>query len=155
MTQSPKRVLLRPVATVLLLASALNGCYSYVPSRTGIGGPGSRVRVYLTEPQSVRLTEISANDVVRITGEVVRADSSDLVLSAWLLNSRSGYEHVGRGETVAVPRRNVQAVDRNTLSAVRTAGLVGIVAMLGVLTGVALANGASRGEGPPGGGNPQ
>lgn len=147
---SSRRRRLRPIAAALLAALALSGCYSYVPTQE-VPGRGARVRVRLSQPQDVRLTEITANDVMMINGEVVRANSDTLVLSAYLLQSRSGYENFGRGETAFVPRENIVGLFENRISVIRTAGLMGAVALLGVVVGVALNNagGSDSGDGPP------
>lgn len=123
----------RPLSMFLATTLLLQGCYSYAPVRGEFPAQGSRVRVQLSEPQDVRLAQITANDVVRINGEVVRADTGSLLLSTWFVQSRSGYENIGQGETAVIPRRNIVSVEKNQLSLVRTAGLLGVAMLLGVL----------------------
>ena len=121
----------RPVAAVALLVFALNGCFSYVPLNGAAPAPGTRVRVDLQTPQPVVSGDVTANDVVSLIGEVVSADSVTLVLSATQLTTRTGYEHVGRGETARLPRANVARISQNRLSPVRTALVAGVVLVLG------------------------
>lgn len=142
----------RPVAVLLLVVFVLNGCYTYVPTQE-IPDRGARVRVQLSQPQDVRLSEVTANDVVTISGEVARLDSSAVVLSAYVLRSASGYENVARGESVGILRENIAAIRQSRISPLNTAGLVAVGILIAVAAGVALAEAGNQGEPgePPGG----
>lgn len=140
----------RPVAA-LLLASFLGGCFSYAPVSGTLPRPGARVKVELQTPQEFRAGDLTANDVVEVTGEVISADSSALVLSAFTLTSRSRAEHVTTGETTRVPRLNVASVRENRISPLRTAALTGLVVLGGAIFVSKVAN--PRGGGNTGGGH--
>lgn len=135
--------------SLLLTVALLNGCYSYAPLRGDAPRPGERIRVYLEEPQDVRLTNVTANDVTLISGEAAGMNQEQLAVSAFVLTSQNGYENIGSGETALVRRDNVQAIERSQISATKTAGLVGIVVAIGALVTAAIASGSSQGN-PPG-----
>lgn len=140
---------MRGIATLLLTVFACNACFSYAPAPAAGPPPeqGTAVRVYLSEPQDVRLTEITGNDVVRIDGEIAAADADEMVLSAWWLHARSGYEFRGQGETVRVARENVARVERKRLSYLRSGGLVALGVLAGILFTVVEVGGGGRGPG--------
>ncbi len=85
------------------------------------------------------------NDVAQVDGELVTMDDSAVVVSATRLVARSGFEHLGEGATVRMPRSSIGSVQVKRLSPARTAlFVVGLVA-LGV--GAQAALGASLGSG--------
>ncbi|MBW3656803.1 MAG: hypothetical protein KY444_11940 [Gemmatimonadetes bacterium] len=124
---------LRGAAAGLLLALGLNGCFTYAPVNGAMPGPGARVKVALENPQEVRTGDLTANDVVEVTGELISADTTALVVSAFQLTSRSGYEHLALGETTHVPRLNVSAVRVNRINPLRTAAMTGLALLGGAL----------------------
>lgn len=144
----------RPAALLLLVTFVLNGCYTYFPTQQ-IPDRGAKVRLELAQPQDVRLSEVTANDVVNLQGELAQVDSNRVVLSAFVLRSQSGYENIGRGESVSILRQNIASIRQSRISPLNTAGLVAIGVVIGVLTGVALADAGNQGEGGGGGGETQ
>ena len=147
---------MRPTAAVLLLLMfPSSGCYGYFPAGSEFPSSGTRVRLRLSAPQDVRFTDISANDVVSIDGEVVRAGTDTVVVSAFMARSASGYETLGRGESVAIPRRNVVSVERSRFSVARSVGLAAIIGALSLAVGAALGAGGEGGDPGGGGGQPQ
>lgn len=145
----------RPVAVALLLSFALGGCFAYAPVRGDMPRPGARVKVDLATPQEFRTGDITANEVVQITGEVVSADTAALVLSAFSFTSRTRFEQIAAGESARVPRLNIASVQENRLSTLRTAALAGMAFLAGALFVSEVANPRGRGGSGPGGGNPQ
>lgn len=141
----------RPVAAALLLCLLLNGCFTYAPTQS-TPGRAARVRVALASPADFRLTEYTANEVVVADGELVRADDREVVLSATRLQARSGYEFVGHGETLTIPRSNVASLQRKRIAPLQSVLLAGAVAAVVVLTTQlfeALNGGGGGGEKPP------
>lgn len=141
----------RPIAAALLLCLLLNGCFSYVPTES-TPGRASRVRVALLAPADFRLLEYTANEVVVADGELVRADDREVVLSATRLQARSGYEFVGHGETITIPRGNVGSLQRKRIAPLQSALLAGAVAAVVVLSTQlfdAVRGGDGGGEKPP------
>ena len=122
--------LVRCIALVLVVV--LGACFSYVPA-AGPSQQGQRVRVFLDDPAAFRLTDVTAENIVTITGEVVQTTDDELVLSAWELEGASGYEHSAAGETVRVERNNIQRAERYRISAFRSALLFGSLVAVGVL----------------------
>lgn len=141
----------RPIASVLLLCLLLNGCFTYAPVQNA-PGPAARVRVQLAAPTDFRLADLTANEVVVADGEMVRADDREIVMSAMRLQARSGYEFVGRGETLTIPRSNIVSLQRKRIAPLQSALLVGAVAAFVVLTTRifdAVGAGGDGGERPP------
>ncbi len=127
---------MRAISMVLLCTLALSGCYSYLPVRSGTTpGNRARVRLHLTQPQDVRLPDVTANGVTTIDGEVVRIDDENVVVSGLWVQAPSGYEQPASGATITVPRANVAAMRQKRLSPARTALLaVGTVLVMSVFT---------------------
>lgn len=141
----------RPIAAALLLCLLLNGCFSYAPAQS-TPGRAARVRVALVAPADFRLLEYTANEVVVADGEMVSADDREVVLSATRLQARSGYEFVGHGETITIPRSNVASLQRKRIAPLQSALLAGAVAAVVVLSTrlfEAVRGGDGGGEKPP------
>jgi hypothetical protein len=96
------------VATAGGCVLASGGCYSYVPV-PAIRPPaqGTPVRVALEAPSEFRLTDLTANDIVRVGGEMIQANDGSLAISALWLESRAGMQFTGKGETVRIPETNI------------------------------------------------
>lgn len=143
------------VLTAALFVGSLAACYKYVPVHANPAPhelrQGTAVRVQLSEPGQFKLTELIADNVFVVDGELVRVDQDALVLSAFWLRTGTGYEHKGIGETVIIPLETIAALERKAVSFWKTAGLAGGWVALSVLGIVALTSG---GEGSPGGGPP-
>lgn len=127
-------------------AAWLAGCYAYVPLRSSAPRT-TELRVALARPFDVRLTDVTANAVVLADGELVRMDSSDVVLSASRLVSNSGYEQFARGETVTLARNNIVAIERRRISVPRTLLATAVVIVGLTVGGVALGGGFGTGRG--------
>ncbi len=123
----------RPIAIALLLCTLLNGCFAYGPARS-TPGQAARVRVQLASPADFRLAEFTANEVVVADGEMVRADEQELVMSVIRLQARSGYEFVGHGETITIPRSNIVSLQRKRIAPLQSALLMGAVVAVIILT---------------------
>lgn len=139
-------------AICILLVFTLSGCFSYSP--TDLAAPKQRdsVRVQLSRPEDFRLTQYTANDVIRIEGEVITLDESFLHLSAWALRARSGYHMAAQGETVRIPRDAVAQVEQKQISPGRSALIAGLAILAGAV--ISVAAGGSGGEEGGGGGGP-
>lgn len=136
------------------LALVTVGCVAYVPVDGTAVAPrlGTEVRAHLSTPQSITLTNVTANNVVEVDGEVVRWEEDRVVLSAWWLRAGNGIEHKGIGETVNIERSSLGNVEKKTVSVVRTGAFVGFVALFAVLAQAALGGGGGpegSGGGPP------
>jgi hypothetical protein len=142
------RAFVRPVATALLCLSVLNGCFAYVPAAGDPPAP-NRVRVLLTRPMDVRLTNVTANNVAVAEGEVVSTTRDTLTISAHWLRAGTGYEFPGVGETVRIPREQVGRLETRRFSAARSAGVAILTVGLGALlfAGVGKLTGGSDGGG--------
>lgn len=139
---------------LMLPVLALAGCFSYIPTNGTALRQGQGVTVLLSVPQDVKLQEVTANNVVRVQGEVIQSDTQALSVSAALLVSSSGYEQLGEGATIVIPRRSIQRLTERRVSMLRSVGLavlaVGATAAIarGTISGSTSRNGGGQ---PPGG----
>lgn len=143
---------MRRVRTLLLvLAVSTAGCYQYVPVET-TPPQGTSVRAGLSSSMSFELSEITANRIVEIRGEVVTASAERLVLSAFSLVSQSDFEHLAAGETIVVPQDAVAWIEKREISASRTALVGAALVGVGFLIEAAIRGGGGGeddGGGPP------
>ena len=144
---------MRAVHVVLFSTLLVSACYTYVPTSTA-PQQAREVRLQLSEPGEFRLTNLTANDVVRIEGEIIRAGTDSVLVSARWLQARSGYEFVGSGETVRVPRPQVSIIEKKAFSPLKTAALAaGLVLTVGAASKIVgrIGDGGTEGKkGPPG-----
>ena len=138
---------MRKTALLLLCVLPLNGCFAYVPSQGQALRQGQAVQVFLNTPQDVRLADVTANNVVRVDGEIVRLDTAQLVMSATLLTQASGIDQLGQNATVVIPRGHVDHIQEKRFSVLRSAGLVGLAALVTALTAGAVSGGPSDAHG--------
>jgi hypothetical protein len=136
----------------VLLVFTLSGCFSYSPIDLRAPKQRDTVRVTLSRPEDFRLAQYTANDVVRIEGEVIALDESFLHLSAWALRAQSGYQMPAHGETVRIPRGALAGVEHKQISPARSALVAGLAVLVGVV--ISVAAGGSGGEEGGGGGPP-
>lgn len=139
---------------ILLAISFLGlaGCYSYAPAPVPGLARGAAVRVHMTTPFDLRITQVTVNDVAMVDGEVIGFTADTLALSAWWLQGASGFDYPAAGETLRIPGDRIGRVEKRRLSAVRSAGLAGAVAGITTLLVATLnAAGVFGGPGAPGG----
>lgn len=115
-----------------LLLFALSGCFRYVPVNNQPLRQGESVRVELAVPGDYRLSQVSVNDVILVEGELIQMAPDTLAVSAWWVRARSGFEYPGAGETLRIPRGDIEALGKKRIAPAQTLGLVGAVA--GTLT---------------------
>jgi hypothetical protein len=144
---------LRIVLIGLLLS--LTACYGYVPVNGELPPRPTVVRTYLSEPSSFTIDQVSLHGIDQVEGEVVQWQDDYLVVSASWLWSISGQEFGGNSQTLIIPRERLQIVERKKLSKARTAGIVGVGALLATLMKIALPTGSASGGVPGGGTNPK
>lgn len=114
---------------------------------------GTPVRVGLDAPSEFRLTDLTANDIVRVGGEMIRADGGSLAISAMWLESRAGMQFTGKGETVRIPEANITFFQEKrfspTKSSLFAALTIGGFFLLREAFLAAGGGGEGRGGGPP------
>ena len=94
----------RTLTLVLALAvPSLAGCYTYVPAAGAPLSRGAPLRADLSRPMSFELPELTAHNIDRVEGELVRRDPDELVLSASWLDGVTGTGYPGRGWTLTIP----------------------------------------------------
>lgn len=141
---------------VLVLLAVLGGCFRYAPPPDGLDQVkrGTVVRARFVEEEVIRLRDVTAHNVIGLEGEFVREDNSDLVVSAFWLDSsvrQAGFP--GEGWTVRFPLSNIASIEVRRLDLLRTALAVAGVFMGSYLVWDALGGGEGRGAHHPGGGS--
>jgi hypothetical protein len=147
-----KRLLFVPAAMVFLA-----GCYSYQPLGSVTPARGAPLRVLLDPPQDARLLDYTVNGAVRVEGELIELRPDQVLLSAFGVRSRSGFEYIAQGETLELPRGSVTALEIKKVSPLKTAlfaGATGVV-LFSIDRLISGLRGGGGGGGGPGGGQPR
>jgi hypothetical protein len=144
------------IRTLVILGSvASTACFHYVPVLPETAPQGTPVRARLTRTSAFELPQITVNNIDQVEGEVVRADGSELILSATWLQAVTGNGFAGNGWTVTIPGANVAAFEEKRLSWWRS-GLVVTGILVGTWFGFdALGIGPASGGGHGGPGQTQ
>lgn len=133
----------------LALLLPMAACYRYVPPE---GGPGSiargeRLRVSLSSPVSVDLGEISVDDAVLVSGELIELkEDGSIVMSVIEAQSPSGATRAGVGETATIPADAIASVEKRVVNAATTALVVVIIAGAATVIAVTALNSGSGGN---------
>jgi hypothetical protein len=106
------------------------------------------MRVSLSSPVSVDLGEISVDDAVLVTGELIEVEEDgSIVMSVAEAKSPSGATREGVGETVTIPADAIASVEKRIVNAASTAVVVVVIVGAATAIGVAALNsGSSNGE---------
>ncbi len=143
----------RLTAIVALIGTAPigSGCFAYATVADCAPFPeqGVRIRAHLSAPDRVRLTNITAENVVRVDGDVIEWERQQLRVSAFWLRSSGGIEHRGVGESVTIERSRIVSLEKKTVSVARTGAFAGLIVALGLIARAAF-GGISGGGQPPG-----
>ncbi len=140
---------MRAIASVLFVAYFCSACYTYAPAASVPSTAGQSVRVYLSQPQTVALDEVTAGNITRVDGEIAATDNGEVAVSAWSLRSGSGAEYAAEGRTVRFPAAAVERVERKEFSWLQTGGIVVLSVLAGVLFSAAGGGFSGDGSGPP------
>jgi hypothetical protein len=114
----------------------ISGCFKYVPLTEGYEQieKGNRLRTEFIEAESFQLSDITVHNIIALDGEYVRQDNSDLILSAfWLDSSLREVGFPGDGWSVRIPISNISRLEVKELDWWRTTAVV-----LGVFLGTYL-----------------
>lgn len=141
--------------TLLVLAGTA-GCYHYVPAPEASLTQGTPIRLRLATPQSFELQALTAHNIGTVTGEWIRQENGEVVLSAlWLDPVTGGDGFDGGAWTFRVPRDNVTELSVRRVSRWRTFAVVAAGALATWLGWESL-RGSDAGSGQPGdGGQPR
>lgn len=143
----------KTLALVLLLGAA--GCYHYVPAPTAPVAQGTPIRLRLATPQSFELSALTAHNIGTVTGEWIREENGQVVLSAMWLDAVTGEGFDAGAWTFSVPRDNVADLSVRSVSRWRTLAVVAAGA-LATWVGWESLRGSDAGGGQPGnGGQPR
>ena len=121
--------------TILRCASAawivlLGGCYRYT-AMSAAPGAGTDVRIHLTEAGGASLAPVLGAGTTSVTGRVLRATETDLVLVVSETGRADGRVSWG-GEQITRPRSALASAEHRSLDRWRTVG-VGAIGFVGVI----------------------
>jgi len=140
---------MRAIASVLFAAYFCSACFTYAPAASVPRTTGETVRIYLSQPQTVELEEVTASNITQVDGEIATAMDGEIVVSAWSLRSGSGAEFEAAGRSVRFPADAVERVERKEFSWLQTGGVVALGVLAGVLFAAAGGSFSGDGNGPP------
>jgi hypothetical protein len=113
------------------------------------------MRVSLNRPIEVDLGEISVNDAVLVSGELIeRKEDGSIVMSVIEAQSPSGATRAGVGETLTIPADAIASVEKRIVNAATTVLVVVVIAGAATAIGVAALNSGSGGNGNGDNGQP-
>jgi len=116
----------------LATATAVPGCYQYVPVSPASPDPGSVIRVDVDDEAATALTSVLGPGVLRVNGRLLdRTDESVSILVESYQTSRSG-ELSGLGDPVSLPIHQITHVEQKRLSRGRSL-LLGVAFVGGAL----------------------
>jgi hypothetical protein len=144
----------RPVRDVALVVGALAqvACYSYTPVMGVRPELGADVRAHLTDAGAVSLAPVIGFQIEAVTGRLVDAGDTAVVLQVSETLNRVGAVAAWNGERVTMPRAAVSRIERKSLD--RRRSFVAAAIVLGVaiaaVTGFSLVG--SGGNNPRSGG---
>jgi len=144
-------MMLGAVTTVL---STVQACYNYVPLETSAPPVGERVAFEITDRGRVGLSDRFGPGIAEIEGRVVQNQTNDYVIDVFRVSQINGQSAIWSGEEARLNRDFVGSVRGRQFSKVRTAALVGGIAVgVGILASRALSgsfSGSATPEPPPG-----
>lgn len=141
------------VALALALTLSLpfaTACHRYVPPEGGSAAltRGQPMRVSLNSPVSVDLGEISVDDAVLVTGELIELkEDGSIVMSVREAESPSGATRGGIGETATIPADAIASVEKRVINPITTTLVVVVIAGGAVALSVAALNSGSSNGG--------
>jgi hypothetical protein len=135
---------------VLLAVLGLTGCYSYLPLDTPNPAQGREVSVDITSAGADSLARMLGPGVRAISGRVIEASDSGLMLAVTSTRDRSDFEAPWKGERVTIPRGMMDRVRERRFSVGRSALLGGAIVGAGVGAAVAFSGGGAGGISPGG-----
>lgn len=116
----------RFVAAHLLLLLGAVGCHQYEPAEPETVSRGAQVRVRLTQEGQESLARRTVRFERELEGSLLRVGPD----SVWVVSPRGNRSAVSSTaatirDTLAIPRGHVSALDREEVSVLRTAGIIG------------------------------
>ena len=131
----------------LLPVLCTSACYLYVSPEPATRLAGREVDLPLTDSGSVALAPVIGPRAESVTGRVIEARDSALVLALEHVRQRDGQDVRWRGEQVTINRSLIDGAGQRAFSPVRTALFSGLVAAAFVVARQAFAGHGSGGGG--------
>jgi hypothetical protein len=122
---------IRAMAAVTAAASFLSGCYVYRPAELSEVVPESRVRLTVSARQALELEEALRDTRRTFNATYMGRDGGQLLFEVPLMNPMPGVSSRAVHNRVSVPQGEVTSLERQELSAWRTATVIaaGILAV--------------------------
>jgi hypothetical protein len=124
------------VAAALCITFAA-GCYTFVPSASGIFAPGKTVALDLNDLGRLNLSNLVGSDVMRLSGLLVDQTSSGYTVKVDQLTYLNGRTAEWSGEALSVRRDFISVAYEQKLSSSKTA--LAVLASAGAVAGLVAA----------------
>lgn len=119
------------LATVIVGALLLSGCYSYTPVPLEVTPNGQDVRILITRQGALELVEVTEvhGQVPSVTGQIVSQEDRDVLIRVPVGQRRDGFHMVALEQTIRIPAGEILQVERRDFDRGKTALLgVGFIA---------------------------
>jgi hypothetical protein len=129
-------------ALLLAAATALSGCYRYVPADPGRLTPGTAIRLRISAAETERLEAIRGSSERAVEGIVYGSAGGDLLLDTTVgtLDPRQGTRPLTQRLNVALS--GIQEVELRQRDGMKTGAAIGVLAVAtGIAVGAALGGG--------------
>ncbi len=146
---------LGPALVLVLLVFGLAGCFSYQPVLDGNPEPDAEVRLRLSAPAAVTVSERTGRSIRSVEGTLLAATTDSLTVEVRWGAVYAGTPFEGRRDVLAFHRSEVLEIDRREFSRTRTGivvtGLAGAALLIlrSFLGGGGDAGGVGPGPGDP------
>lgn len=119
------------LATVIVGAFLLTGCYSYTPIPLEVTPNGQDVRILITRQGALELVEVTdvQGEVPSVTGQIVNREGREVLMRVPVGQRRDGFHRVSLEQTIRIPAGEILQVERRDFDRGKTALLgVGFIA---------------------------
>ena len=140
------------VAMTLTIATAMSGCYAFIPTTNPALAATTPVTVTLTLAGTVALQQTHGQGVNEIEGSVLRSSTDSLVVAVDNTYTTTRQKFSTNGTTAEIPRPYIDQVKVRTFSKRRTLFMIFGGAVVGAAAGATVV--AGGGNSPPVGPGP-
>ncbi len=119
------------VARQILAAAAVAislGCYKYVPATIDTTPEGAQVQALLSAEGQISLRERLRVNLRMVDGEFLEARGDTVLLSVRTTVLRDDFGNQSLYQRVDIPRSHILRIDQRRFDAIRTSGLIAVVA---------------------------
>ncbi len=143
----------RQILAAAAVATSL-GCYKYVPATIDTTPEGASVQAVLSTEGQIALRERLRVDLRVVDGELLEARGDTVLLSVRTTTLRGDFGNQSLYQRVDIPRSHILRIDLRQFDAIRTSGLIAVVAGGAVVMIAQVFGERNPGQVPPVNGGP-